>query len=72
MTKQIKLSVLLHGSKDRAGISNEELGRRIGVGKNSIPRLLDYPELMTVSNLVAMARVLEIPADEIRGTLKFK
>ena len=72
MTKQPKLSLLLHGAKERAGITNEQIRDRTGIGINRVTTLLDYPELMTISNLISVARVLNVPAEEIRDNLTFK
>ena len=64
-----RLQRLLVGQKCVLGLSFEELAAAAGVSKSTAHRLLHEPESMSLAQLRAFCRALQLQPDDVRGLL---
>lgn len=67
--KTDRLQRLLIGQKCMLGLSFEELAAAAGVSKSTAHRLLHEPEYMSLAQLRAFCRALQLQPDDVRGLL---
>lgn len=67
--KTDRLQRLLIGQKCMLGLSFEELAAAAGVSKSTAHRLLHEPESMSLAQLRAFCRALQLQPDDVRGLL---
>lgn len=52
-------------------IKQIELEKTLGCSRQTVKKKLDNPKLFTLDDLGKICRHLNVPADEIRGSIKF-
>ena len=67
--KHSKLYVLLNGSA--ANLSRDEIGAIIGKSAQTARERMRKPETLTVAELYAICRKLNIPLDELRQAITY-
>ena len=64
-----KMKVLLAGKRDVLGLTNSEVGQRVGQTHPTVKVRISNPERMTIDELRRYARALDISREEIVAAL---
>ena len=63
------LQRVLMGQRELLGMTYDDLAAAAGVSKSTAHRLLHEPESMSLSQLRAFCRALQLQPDDVRGLL---
>lgn len=70
--KYRKLTILINGAVAADGKNVEEIGRLLGVCRQTASKYLMSPEIMPLETLLKVTRSLGIPIEELRECIRYQ
>lgn len=69
--KPDKMQITLNGYINASDLTQEDVGRIIGTGRDTARAKLRRPDDLTVGQLKALGKRLGVPIDELRAALQY-